>query len=1462
MASCGFVLFTSLTILICILGPVCAQGTGRLKLMVLSEDRLQMKWKATDGNTDGYKVRVKPLAGDTEQEVMLRTKTAKATVGGLNPTKEYTLQIYAISGLQEDLFANRKFVIENLKTSSNTTSIRTTVNNRKEMGHSSTGSVTVPQATETESSLPTNSLQTEAAKEKQEGISQKAKSAKEAEGGKIDSETVKPTAHSPNKERAGPVAPRKRSRFQCNAMTETDVIILVDGSWSIGRNNFRLIRDFLVGLLAPFHIAPDHIRIGLSQYSGEPRTEWNLSTYHAKEEVLEAVKNLRYKRGNTFTGLALTHVKEKILWSEAGARPGANKMLILLTDGKSQDDANPAAQSLKNAGIEIFAIGVKNADETELRLIASDPPELTVYNVLDFPLLTSLLPQLTRALCSRIKDRRKVEGPDRPAKASPVSRASHPSPTNLVVSEVTPWSLRLSWTLLVQEVEKYRIVYYPSQGGTSREVILGGTSSTVLLLSLSSQTEYLISVFPIFSNGVGEGLRGIASTAPLPPPSSLRVYDVRHDTLRVGWQPADGATQYLVLCSPASDGLEQDAREVKVVDTELLLAGLSASTEYLVTVYALYGEEASEPISIQGMTLKVPSPVDLKVTPISGDSVAVTWKAAATDVSVYQIKWIPLSGGKPSELSVAGMQERAILVGLKTNTDYQISILAHYQDGAQSDAVSIRHRTGSPMLSETSIGHHPPTNLQIVPETPISLHIHWDPPDNHVQHYRLTYSSSTGRQQTQTLIVSGRSTSVVVKPLIPDTLYQLTLSAIYDTGESAVISATARTLVLHVTDVTVYEAEQSNLCVRWKPRAGATAHRVVIQAFKDGRQKEEILSPKSHHHCFSDLEPESTYKISVYPQHQGVEGKASTVIHFTAAGSAEVPPAQGFVPPRTNVCPPLGTSEEDPRRGVDMMAAFGLVEKEYSSIDGVAMEPFIFSGTRTYTLHEDIQLTRPTREIHPDGIPTDYTISLLLRLLPRTSKEPFAVWQMVDEDLQPLLGLVLHPKKKFFTYFYRDYRTDLQEITFDQQEVKKIFYGSFHKVHVAVSYHTITLHIDCQKVSTKPMDRVSRVSSQGFEMLGKLVATRGPSSRSAAFQLQSFQIICSSLWPEEDQCCDLPALRNEDTCPALVSSCTCTSEIHGPPGPSGPPGSSGAQGLKGEQGDPGPQGEPGPPGQSEVEGPGGRMGSPGLRGITDKSSEGAAGLKGDKGDVGNPGLQGPPGPQGSPGREGSLGLKGTQGLDGMSGSPGPPGFPGIPGTRGRPGQRGLVGNVGPTGLPGTKGERGDKGEAQSATAIYQMVSEACERLIQAHLLKLNMFLDTHERPAVPVMEEKLMPGEPGIPGQPGLSSAKRDARKDGAPGEAGTNGYSGERGRPGTKGEKGSPEPSSQGPRRPRGRTGPSGEEVLGNLGPKGSPGISGLPGVPSPSGQPGEPGLPGGCDISGCRRARAGGASDFDFIP
>lgn len=48
---------------------------------------------------------------------------------------------------------------------------------------------------------------------------------------------------------------------------------------------------------------------------------------------------------------------------------------------------------------------MKNADEAELRQVASEPVDLNVYNVNDFPLLSKLVARLVHILCGRIEDR-------------------------------------------------------------------------------------------------------------------------------------------------------------------------------------------------------------------------------------------------------------------------------------------------------------------------------------------------------------------------------------------------------------------------------------------------------------------------------------------------------------------------------------------------------------------------------------------------------------------------------------------------------------------------------------------------------------------------------------------------------------------------------------------------------------------------------------------------------------------------------------------------------------------------------------------------------------------------------------------------------------------------------------------------------------------------------------------------
>lgn len=56
-------------------------------------------------------------------------------------------------------------------------------------------------------------------------------------------------------------------------------------------------------------------------------------------------------------GLALNYLLQNNFKENVGMRPNSRKIGVLITDGKSQDDVIVNSQSLRDQGIELYAIG-------------------------------------------------------------------------------------------------------------------------------------------------------------------------------------------------------------------------------------------------------------------------------------------------------------------------------------------------------------------------------------------------------------------------------------------------------------------------------------------------------------------------------------------------------------------------------------------------------------------------------------------------------------------------------------------------------------------------------------------------------------------------------------------------------------------------------------------------------------------------------------------------------------------------------------------------------------------------------------------------------------------------------------------------------------------------------------------------------------------------------------------------
>ncbi|XP_069554855.1 collagen alpha-3(VI) chain-like [Brachyistius frenatus] len=180
---------------------------------------------------------------------------------------------------------------------------------------------------------------------------------------------------------------------------------LVDSSWSMGEENFEHVRHFLYSLIQSLHqVGGDRFKFALVQYNSKPQTEFLLNGYPTTQGVLAHIKTMSYRGGGTRTGLGLNFLIHTHLSAASGSRAadGAAQVVVVLTDGRSQDDVVEPAQVLRLAGVEMFAVGVQDAVDSELRDMASQPHDTHVFSVDSFLILRDIIQELVVGICGAV----------------------------------------------------------------------------------------------------------------------------------------------------------------------------------------------------------------------------------------------------------------------------------------------------------------------------------------------------------------------------------------------------------------------------------------------------------------------------------------------------------------------------------------------------------------------------------------------------------------------------------------------------------------------------------------------------------------------------------------------------------------------------------------------------------------------------------------------------------------------------------------------------------------------------------------------------------------------------------------------------------------------------------------------------------------------------------------------------
>lgn len=153
----------------------------------------------------------------------------------------------------------------------------------------------------------------------------------------------------------------------------------------------------------------DLTRFGVITFSDKPKSIFTLKQYSTKRDVLQAVGAVRPPTGNTNTGDALAYSLQ-YFGKDHGGRAALRvpQILMVITDGRAQEPSKlpKPSEALRNQGVSVFSIGVKDAVREQLDIMAGGDPARVFY-VDNFDALETLYKNISKVLCNFTKPGKK-----------------------------------------------------------------------------------------------------------------------------------------------------------------------------------------------------------------------------------------------------------------------------------------------------------------------------------------------------------------------------------------------------------------------------------------------------------------------------------------------------------------------------------------------------------------------------------------------------------------------------------------------------------------------------------------------------------------------------------------------------------------------------------------------------------------------------------------------------------------------------------------------------------------------------------------------------------------------------------------------------------------------------------------------------------------------------------------------
>ena len=170
----------------------------------------------------------------------------------------------------------------------------------------------------------------------------------------------------------------------------------MDGSSSVGQQNFIQFLSLVKGTYHAFPISEEEIRIALIVISDAGKVAFNFDKDTEMAEIDKNVDYVNFPGGKRNVGNAISVAIRDVL-ATSGRRGMIPQILVSVLAGKSNDDLKAMTTELHRAKVKSIAVGVSSViNQDELRMIAGDGQNVIVNS--DLSKLALSIPEIVRKI--------------------------------------------------------------------------------------------------------------------------------------------------------------------------------------------------------------------------------------------------------------------------------------------------------------------------------------------------------------------------------------------------------------------------------------------------------------------------------------------------------------------------------------------------------------------------------------------------------------------------------------------------------------------------------------------------------------------------------------------------------------------------------------------------------------------------------------------------------------------------------------------------------------------------------------------------------------------------------------------------------------------------------------------------------------------------------------------------------